>query len=107
MDTENELMQKMSLDEHRPTDESDNYTVNDQEISFDIDENIDTPIDEQEALHMRRVQYKQSNNRSKKGTQICLQRISQRVKKTNGFFWSGHMFYYTSSDPVVSYHWYL
>ena len=39
--------------------------------------------------------------RSQRRTQINLQRISQRVKKTNGCFWHGHMVYYTNLNPEV------
>lgn len=104
METENELMEKMSLDEQRPIEnDSLSSTLNDQEINSDYVENINKSNDD-----MQRVQYKQSNKKSKNGPQICLQRISQRVKKTDGFFWSGHMFYYTKSDPkVVTYYWRL
>jgi hypothetical protein len=41
-----------------------------------------------------------SNIRSRKN-HISLQRISQRVKKTDGCFWSGHMIYYTNLKPDV------
>ena len=55
-----------------------------------------------------RTTYRQQPSKTKKGSQICLQRISQRVKKTDGFFWSGFMFYYTNSNTeVVTNYWRL
>jgi hypothetical protein len=51
--------------------------------------------------HFRQA-LKQNNNRNKKNNQICLQRLSQRIKKTGGFFWSGYMFYHTNQNPEVS-----
>jgi hypothetical protein len=47
-------------------------------------------------------QFRQRDQKqSKKNNQICLQRLSQRVKKTSGYFWSGHMIYYTKESPKV------
>jgi hypothetical protein len=47
-------------------------------------------------------QFRQRDQKqSKKNNQICLQRLSQRVKKTSGYFWSGHMVYYTKEAPKV------
>jgi hypothetical protein len=47
-------------------------------------------------------QFRQRDQKpSKKSNQICLQRLSQRVKKTSGYFWSGHMVYYTREMPKV------
>ena len=40
-------------------------------------------------------------NPNKKSTQM-LQRISQKIRKTNGVFWSGHMVYYKKDKSQVS-----
>ncbi len=48
----------------------------------------------------KRYRYRKTN-KNRQSQQIILQRISQRVKKTNGFFWSGHMFYYTNLKTEV------
>lgn len=39
-----------------------------------------------------------------KSSHIGLQRLSQRVKKTSGYFWSGHMIYYTKSNTEFTTH---
>lgn len=95
-------IEKMSLDEQSPLTGADNENE-------DIGDEQFLPVDQSTASVKRNTRtYRQQPSKSKKGSQICLQRISQRVKKTNGFFWSGHMFYYTNSNTeVVTNYWRL
>lgn len=98
-------LKKMSLDDRNSSvqkQDSDEQMVS----SIDTDElkkanyNDVLPTEETSATG-RTSRYRKTNN--KQGTQIMLQRISQRVKKTNGFFWSGHMFYYSNSNTEVNF----
>ena len=38
---------------------------------------------------------------SKRGSNIFLKRVSERIRKVDGFFWSGHMVYYTNLNITV------
>ena len=50
--------------------------------------------------HIRQFRQAMKQN-NRKRNQICLQRLSQRIKKSSGFFWSGYMFYCTTENPEV------
>lgn len=61
------------------------------------DENVEGERDDQ-VLEPNRTHF---NKQPRKKSQIRLQRISQRVKKTTDYFWSGYMQYYTTEKPIV------
>jgi hypothetical protein len=84
-------LNRMSIDENKSNQIDNDITENYQEpVSFDINSSI------------KNTRYKPGPKNSRKSTQICLQRISQRVKKINGYFWAGYMVYYTNSHIDVS-----
>ena len=92
----------MSLDDQAPNDEEMNGQIEEDQTIQSSKTNQDQIVSTEHIPSVKRnTKYRQHTSKSKKGTQICLQRISQRVKKTNGFFWSGHMFYYTNSNTTV------
>lgn len=66
--------------------------INDKEIEVD-----------KANISLNRPGHFKRGPKSSRKTQISLQRISQRVKKTDGCFWSGHMIYYTSINTDVCY----
>ena len=75
-----------------------NNTNNNDQTVEEID---DVPSASQQQHLDRRSRYRKTN-KNKQSQQIILQRISQRVKKASGgFFWSGHMFYYTNTNTEV------
>ncbi len=90
---DNTLLEKMSLDEM-----NDNNPANNDQIVSTESEHVKT---DSNSATDKRSRYRKTN-KNKQSQQIILQRISQRVKKTNGFFWSGHMFYYTNLNTEVT-----
>lgn len=65
---------------------------------LDVDDQMQTnSTNESPAIN----HFKQGKWQNRKRTQIGLQRLSQRVKKTSGFFWCGHMYYYTNLNSEV------
>lgn len=74
-----------------------------EEVKMETENGTDD-VSENEKNSLSTARYvKQTEKKShpKKRNTIYLQRLSQRVKKTSGYFWSGHMFYYTNSNPEV------
>lgn len=49
--------------------------------------------------------YGKAIKKNGKRNQICLQRLSQRIRKTGGYFWSGYMYYHTKEywDGITHY----
>ena len=85
------------------TDES-NDQNNNQSMSDNssINSNNEYQKDQNTALSsVRQGKFRQEPRSNRKRNQIALQRISQRIKKTNGFFWSGYMVYYTNLNLEV------
>jgi hypothetical protein len=65
-----------------------------------------SPNDDQNNNNNNMLRNRLYNRR--KANQIVLQRMSQRVKKTAGFFWQGHMAYSTSdNEEIVTHYWQL
>jgi hypothetical protein len=50
-----------------------------------------------------KTNYFRKNRHQIAGKQVRLQRLSIKVEKNEGNFWSGHMLYYTRRNPTVSF----
>ena len=85
--------------------------VNDENNAANADRNSTSQENNRQKFgnsHIRNFRQALRQNLRKKNNQICLQRLSQRMKKTGEYFWSGYMYYYTNeSQEFLTHYWKL
>lgn len=86
---------------YKDEEDMDGASVCDSNDEMDTNETIDSDSDDI-AEPVRRERHVDTKHMHDSKKFIGLVRLSQRVKKTNECFWSGHMYYYTNKNTVVN-----